>query len=67
MNAEKLCEIYSTALIESSNKFFPDTNDWILQEDNDPKHRSELVRKWKGENSINVLEWPSYSPDQNPI
>ena len=67
LTSEKLCEIYSNALIESSQKLFPETNDWILQEDNDPKHRSKIATKWKGENKINVLQWPSYSPDQNPI
>ncbi|CAG8783017.1 8267_t:CDS:2, partial [Cetraspora pellucida] len=40
---------------------------WVLQEDNDPKHRSKLVKKWKKENGIKVLPWPSVSPDQNPI
>jgi len=67
LTSEKLCEIYSNALIESSQKLFPETNDWILQEDNDPKHRSKIATKWKDENKINVLQWPSYSPDQNPI
>ena len=38
-----------------------------MQEDNDPKHRSKIATKWKDENKINVLQWPSYSPDQNPI
>ena len=67
LTSEKLCEIYRNALIESSQKLFPETNDWILQEDNDPKHMSKIATKWKDENKINVLQWPSYSLDQNPI
>ena len=30
LTSEKLCKIYSTALLESSHKFFPQSNDWIL-------------------------------------
>jgi len=37
---------------------------WLLQENNDPKHRS-LCTAWKQEND--VLDWPSQSPDANPI
>ena len=40
---------------------------WILQEDNDPKHRSRLCTDWKQENGIITLDWPSQSPDANPI
>ena len=35
--------------------------------DNDPKHTSEVVAKWLKDNIVKVLEWPSQSPDLNPI
>uniref|UniRef100_A0AAZ3S676 Tc1-like transposase DDE domain-containing protein n=1 Tax=Oncorhynchus tshawytscha TaxID=74940 RepID=A0AAZ3S676_ONCTS len=37
---------------------------WVFQIDNDPKHTSKVVAKWL---KVKVLEWPSQSPDLNPI
>ena len=35
----------------------------MLQEADDPKHRSRLCNQWKQENHIVTLDWPSQSPD----
>ena len=35
--------------------------------DNDRKHTSKVVVKWLKENKVKVFEWPSQSPDLNPI
>uniref|UniRef100_A0A914EPW6 Tc1-like transposase DDE domain-containing protein n=1 Tax=Acrobeloides nanus TaxID=290746 RepID=A0A914EPW6_9BILA len=41
----------------------------ILGQDNDPKHRSEDVKRWFRHPRVNipVMKWPSQSPDLNPI
>lgn len=68
LDALKMTKIYKKALLPSAKKMFPRHNDsWILQEDNDPKHRSRVCTAWKAENGIDVLDWPSQSPDANPI
>ena len=40
---------------------------YTFQHDNDPKHASKIVKQWFVEVKINVMVWPSQSPDLNPI
>ena len=40
---------------------------WVFQHDNDPKHTAMATKEWLKKKHIKVLEWPSQSPDVNPI
>uniref|UniRef100_A0A673XGL7 Tc1-like transposase DDE domain-containing protein n=1 Tax=Salmo trutta TaxID=8032 RepID=A0A673XGL7_SALTR len=40
---------------------------WVFQHDNDPKHTTKATKEWLKKKHIKVLEWPSQSPDRNPI
>lgn len=43
------------------------TSAWTMQQDNDPKHTSNIAQQWFGNNKVHTLSWPSSSPDLNPI
>jgi hypothetical protein len=40
---------------------------WRLQQDNDPKHTSRVAKNFLTQNRIDIIDWPSNSPDLNPI
>lgn len=42
-------------------------NDTLFMQDNSQVHRAILVQDWFAEREIDVLDWPPYSPDMNPI
>jgi len=39
----------------------------IFMHDNAPIHTAHIIRDWIIENGINIMNWPPYSPDLNPI
>ena len=42
-------------------------NDGIFQQDNAPVHNSRSTKQWFTSKNLQVLPWPSRSPDLNPI
>lgn len=41
--------------------------DAIFQQDNAPVHTAHVVRDWLADQEFQVMNWPPYSPDLNPI
>ncbi|MCI4383700.1 hypothetical protein PGIGA_G00029470 [Pangasianodon gigas] len=40
---------------------------FTFQHYSDPKHKSKSTKEWLQRKKVNILEWPSQSPDLNPI
>ncbi|KAK2578395.1 hypothetical protein KPH14_011600 [Odynerus spinipes] len=58
-------EILQNHMLTFANEQMP--IEWLFQHDNDPKHSSKLIKNFVTEENINVVKWPSQSPDLNPI
>jgi len=65
MNSNIYIRILSDHMIPFSRRLFQ--NDFIFQQDNDPKHKAKKVLAYLASRDIVLLDWPSQSPDLNPI
>ena len=43
------------------------SEDDIFMHDNAPIHTAKIILAWLEEHLINIIKWPPYSPDLNPI
>ncbi|CAJ0965804.1 unnamed protein product [Ranitomeya imitator] len=66
MNGAMYREILSANLL-SSARALKMKRGWVFQHDNDPKHTARATKEWLRKKHFKVLEWPSQSPDLNPI
>ncbi|KAI4876543.1 hypothetical protein NFI96_002229 [Prochilodus magdalenae] len=66
MTGAMYCEILGNNLLPSVRALKMGRG-WDFQHDNDPKHTARITKEWLRKKHIKVLEWPSQSPDLNPI
>ncbi len=66
MNGAMYREILSENLLPSA-RALKMKRGWVFQHDNDPKHTAQATKEWLRKKHFKVLEWPSQSPDLNPI
>lgn len=66
LDKHKFLDIMETVAEPSCRQMFPD-DDYMFQQDNDPKHKSKLVQRWMQRNINTIDWWPAQSPDLNPI
>ena len=68
MNAQKYISVLTEHLQPSIFKLFPEDNpNYIFQQDSAPCHTAHVVKKFFTDSGVPVLDWPSQSPDLNPI
>ncbi len=66
MNGAMYREIMSENLFPSA-RALKMKRGWVFQHDNDPKHTARATKEWLRKKHFKVPEWPSESPDLNPI
>uniref|UniRef100_A0A8C7PQS2 Tc1-like transposase DDE domain-containing protein n=1 Tax=Oncorhynchus mykiss TaxID=8022 RepID=A0A8C7PQS2_ONCMY len=64
MNANMYCDILKQSMIPSLRRLGRRA---VFQHDNDPKHTSKTTTALLKKLRVKVMDWPSMSPDLNPI
>jgi hypothetical protein len=67
LDAPGMKSILQQHLIQSSQRLFPVNTAWWFLQDNDPKHSSRLVQDWLFSHGVQLIDFPPYSPDLNPM
>src|SRR5262249_15764085 len=67
MTGVQYTEILERNYLPTLEKYGMEVRKTTFQHDNDPKHTSKVAKKWLKNHRIGVLDWPSQSPDLNPI
>jgi DDE superfamily endonuclease len=67
MNAALYTEILDDELLGTLHDLKIKKKDIYFQQDNDPKHTSNLATNWFQKKKLNKLDWPPNSPDMNVI
>ena len=65
-DAKRYVDILQHNLIQTAMHFYPREH-WWFQQDNAPQHTSHLAQRWFHNHGVDLLDFPPYSPDLNPI
>ena len=66
MKTQNYVETLSEHMLPHLQECFPDGSG-IFMQDNAPCHKSNVTMGYLHGHNINVIDWPPYSPDLNPI
>ncbi|KRH92703.1 putative transposable element [Pseudoloma neurophilia] len=65
VNSGKYINILANNLFQSADLM--NLDEFIFQQDGASVHAGKVVERWFEKKGVSVLEWPSQSPDLNPI
>ncbi len=66
VNAAIYQDILEHFMLPSADKFYGDA-DFIFQQDLAPAYTAKGTKSWFSDHDVTVLDWPTNSPDLNPI
>ena len=67
MNAKLYVSILDDDVLGTLKDLEINKKDIYFQQDNDPKHTSQLAQDWFKHKKLDVHDWPASSPDMNII
>jgi hypothetical protein len=66
LDAHRYQTILGLNLVSSAHQFWPQ-GQWWFQQDNWTVHTAGTSRAWFHNHGIDLIDWPAWSPDLNPI
>jgi transposase len=66
LNARRYQSILALNLVSSAHQFWPQ-GQWWYQQDNWSVHTAGTSQVWFHNHGIDLIDWPAWSPDLNPI
>jgi transposase len=66
LNAHRYQTILGLNLVSSAHQFWP-RGQWWFQQDGASQHTAGTSRDWFHNHGIDLIDWPAWSPDLNPI
>lgn len=66
LDARRYQTILGLNLVSSAHQFWP-SGQWWFQQDNATPHTAGTSRVWFHNHGVDLIDWPAWSPDLNPI
>lgn len=66
LNSQSYLDILENVMLPSVSQTYPN-NTFTFQQDNNPVHTARVITQWITNRNVEILPWPSRSPDLNPI
>jgi transposase len=66
LDARRYQTILGLNLVSSAHQFWPQ-GQWWFQQDNWTVHTAGTSREWFHNHGVDLIDWPAWSPDLNPI